>query len=206
MLFRSGLVQVTRQRVRPEMNIVTVEKCPSCGGSGEIRASIVLLDEIENNLNFILNDSIMEIQIEAVQIAEFFNIRKFRAEFQIEAFSGSTSEIFYAFTETNRYLYVFDYGVVVFANYDLEAKRAFIDFLKNYASNLVTLDFSEEYKIETNQDTTKAIVKNASISSPNATIKEEATPIATPIPAGPDKPATIAFNAVVALPVCACNL
>ena len=51
-----GLVQVTRQRVRPEMNIVTVEKCPSCGGSGEIRASIVLLDEIENNLNFILNE------------------------------------------------------------------------------------------------------------------------------------------------------
>ena len=106
----------------------------------------------------------MEIQIEAVQIAEFFNIRKFRAEFQVEAFSGSTSEIFYAFTETNRYLYVFDYGVVVFANYDLEAKTAFIDFLKNYASNLVSLDFSEEYKIESNQDTTKAIVKNASIS------------------------------------------
>jgi ribonuclease G len=51
-----GLVQVTRQRVRPEMNIVTVEKCPSCGGSGEIRASIVLLDEIESNLNFILNE------------------------------------------------------------------------------------------------------------------------------------------------------
>lgn len=51
-----GLVQITRQRVRPEMNIVTVEKCPSCGGTGEIRASIVVLDEIENNLNYVLNE------------------------------------------------------------------------------------------------------------------------------------------------------
>lgn len=51
-----GLVQLTRQRVRPEMNIVTVEKCPSCGGSGEIRASIILLDDIESNMKFILEE------------------------------------------------------------------------------------------------------------------------------------------------------
>jgi len=36
----------------------------------------------------------MEIQIEAIQIAELFNIKKFRAEFRAEAFAGSTSEIF----------------------------------------------------------------------------------------------------------------
>ncbi len=51
-----GLVQITRQRVRPEMNIVTVEKCPACGGTGEIKASIVLMDDIENNLNYILQE------------------------------------------------------------------------------------------------------------------------------------------------------
>jgi ribonuclease G len=51
-----GLIQITRQRVRPEMNIVTVEKCPSCGGSGEIQASILLMDQIENNLRYILKD------------------------------------------------------------------------------------------------------------------------------------------------------
>lgn len=51
-----GLVQITRQRVRPEMNIVTNEKCPSCNGTGEIRASIVLMDDIEANLNYILNE------------------------------------------------------------------------------------------------------------------------------------------------------
>ncbi len=51
-----GLIQITRQRVRPEMNIVTVEKCPTCGGSGEIQASILLVDQIENNLRYILKE------------------------------------------------------------------------------------------------------------------------------------------------------
>jgi ribonuclease G len=51
-----GLVQITRQRVRPEMNIVTSEKCPTCNGTGEIKASIVLMDEIESNLTYILQE------------------------------------------------------------------------------------------------------------------------------------------------------
>ncbi len=51
-----GLVQITRQRVRPEMNIVTSEKCPACDGTGEIKASIILMDDIEGNLNYILNE------------------------------------------------------------------------------------------------------------------------------------------------------
>ncbi|RZK49561.1 MAG: Rne/Rng family ribonuclease [Pedobacter sp.] len=51
-----GLVQITRQRVRPEMNIVTAEKCPTCDGTGEIKASIVLMDDIESNLNYILTE------------------------------------------------------------------------------------------------------------------------------------------------------
>ncbi|WDF55564.1 Rne/Rng family ribonuclease [Mucilaginibacter sp. KACC 22063] len=49
-----GLVQITRQRVRPEMNIVTSEVCPTCHGTGVIRPSILLLDDIENNFNYIL--------------------------------------------------------------------------------------------------------------------------------------------------------
>lgn len=51
-----GLVQITRQRVRPEMNIVTSEKCPACDGTGQIRSSIVLMDDIQNNLDFILHE------------------------------------------------------------------------------------------------------------------------------------------------------
>jgi len=48
------LMEITRQRVRPEMYIKTAETCPTCSGTGKIEASLLLVDEIENNLNFIL--------------------------------------------------------------------------------------------------------------------------------------------------------
>lgn len=51
-----GLIQITRQRVRPELVIETLEKCPSCGGTGEIQPSILVTDEIENNLRYILTE------------------------------------------------------------------------------------------------------------------------------------------------------
>lgn len=51
-----GLVQITRQRVRPEVEMKTLEKCPACGGTGEVRASIVIIDEIENNIRYLLTE------------------------------------------------------------------------------------------------------------------------------------------------------
>lgn len=51
-----GLVQITRQRVRPEMNIDILEKCPVCDGSGKIKPSIIIIDEIENNIRYLLQD------------------------------------------------------------------------------------------------------------------------------------------------------
>lgn len=50
-----GLSQITRQRVRPEMNISTRESCPTCSGSGKIQASISVTDLIDNNLDYILS-------------------------------------------------------------------------------------------------------------------------------------------------------
>lgn len=54
-LTKFGLLQITRQRVRPELNIVTQETCPTCGGTGKISASIMVSDQVENDLDFILN-------------------------------------------------------------------------------------------------------------------------------------------------------
>jgi ribonuclease G len=51
-----GLVQITRQRVRPEMNVKTAEKCPSCNGTGEIGTTVTLVDEIEAKLKFIMRE------------------------------------------------------------------------------------------------------------------------------------------------------
>ena len=46
-----GLIEITRQRVRPEMNIETKEGCPSCQGTGKVEASILIIDEIEQKLS-----------------------------------------------------------------------------------------------------------------------------------------------------------
>ncbi|MCZ2443908.1 MAG: Rne/Rng family ribonuclease [Flavobacteriales bacterium] len=49
-----GLIQITRERVRPQINIETKEVCPSCAGTGKVNASIVLMDEIHIRLNNLL--------------------------------------------------------------------------------------------------------------------------------------------------------
>lgn len=54
-LSRFGLMQITRQRVRPEMNIKTTEICPSCGGSGKIAPSILIADQVERDLDYLLS-------------------------------------------------------------------------------------------------------------------------------------------------------
>jgi len=55
-LSKFGLMQITRQRVRPEMNIDTLEKCPACNGTGEISPSILLIDEIESRLSSVIQN------------------------------------------------------------------------------------------------------------------------------------------------------
>jgi ribonuclease G len=51
-----GLVQITRQRVRPEMNVQNAEKCPVCEGSGEIKPSMLFIDDLENNLRYLAQE------------------------------------------------------------------------------------------------------------------------------------------------------
>ena len=53
-LTKFGLMQITRQRVRPEMHISTTEKCPTCNGTGEISPSILFFDKIENHISSFL--------------------------------------------------------------------------------------------------------------------------------------------------------
>ena len=51
-----GLIQITRQRVRPETEVTVQEKCPVCDGKGKIRPSMLYIDEIEGNLKYLLLD------------------------------------------------------------------------------------------------------------------------------------------------------
>ena len=54
-LTRFGLMQITRQRVRPELNITTREACPACEGTGKVSATILVSDQIEKDIADILN-------------------------------------------------------------------------------------------------------------------------------------------------------
>jgi len=54
---RFGLIQITRQRVRPEMAITTEEVCPTCNGTGKIGPSILIADQIENNVDYLIRKS-----------------------------------------------------------------------------------------------------------------------------------------------------
>jgi ribonuclease G len=48
-----GLMQITRQRMKPEMNINTQELCPTCNGTGKISSTLILEDEIEKNISYL---------------------------------------------------------------------------------------------------------------------------------------------------------
>ncbi len=53
-LSKFGLMQITRQRVRPEVNIDTSEKCSMCNGTGEVNATVLIEDFIERDLGRII--------------------------------------------------------------------------------------------------------------------------------------------------------
>ena len=49
-LTKFGLMQITRQRIRPVTEINTTEKCPLCHGSGKIASTVVIDEQIERKL------------------------------------------------------------------------------------------------------------------------------------------------------------
>lgn len=53
-LSKFGVMQITRQRVKPEMNIANMEVCPTCNGTGKIQASLVVADMVEQAVEFVV--------------------------------------------------------------------------------------------------------------------------------------------------------
>lgn len=53
-LSKFGLMQITRERTRPEVKIDTREVCPTCQGTGKTNPSILVIDNIERDIEFIL--------------------------------------------------------------------------------------------------------------------------------------------------------
>lgn len=54
-LSKFGLMQITRQRVRPALDIATSETCPTCYGKGEIKPSILFTDRLEDKIAYLVH-------------------------------------------------------------------------------------------------------------------------------------------------------
>ncbi len=55
-LSKFGLMQITRQRVRPEMNVNVSEQCPTCGGSGTVSPSIMFTEKLKDQLASVIDE------------------------------------------------------------------------------------------------------------------------------------------------------
>ena len=55
-LSKFGLMQITRQRVRPALDIVTSETCPSCRGKGEVLPSLLFTERLKDKIDYLVND------------------------------------------------------------------------------------------------------------------------------------------------------
>ena len=54
-LSKFGLMQITRQRVRPAMSVNVEETCPTCFGKGTIKSSILFTDTLESKIETLVN-------------------------------------------------------------------------------------------------------------------------------------------------------
>lgn len=54
-LSKFGLMQITRQRVRPEIEVNVDETCPTCFGKGKIKTSVLFVEQLEGKLETIVH-------------------------------------------------------------------------------------------------------------------------------------------------------
>jgi ribonuclease G len=75
-----GLMQITRQRVRPATEINTTETCPSCNGTGKISSSLLIDETIERELAYYVKDKgYKELLLKVNPILYAFLVRGFRS-------------------------------------------------------------------------------------------------------------------------------
>jgi required for meiotic nuclear division protein 1 len=91
------------------------------------------------------------IKICAFQIADSIHLKDLKADFTGKLIGGSATELFYHL-ENQAYMYVFNYGVVAFANMpDLEMSKT-ISYLHQYSSKVNDNKMDEQYSITLLED------------------------------------------------------
>jgi ribonuclease G len=77
-----GLLQITRQRLRPEIEINTGETCPSCHGTGTVRSSELITDDIENKIDYITKNAKqnLELHLHPILVSHVMRTKSFFGE------------------------------------------------------------------------------------------------------------------------------
>lgn len=98
---RFGVVEITRERVKPVTKVVTTEKCPSCDGKGTIQSSLLFTEELESGVRFLSEEGthkkvrlVVHPMVEAYLNRGFFNNvtkswrKKYKMKLAVEASSN----------------------------------------------------------------------------------------------------------------------
>lgn len=106
------------------------------------------------------------LKVQAFQVAESINIKKLKSDFRAALHTGTPSDLYYHFEDGNRYLFVLNYGVVIFCNYDEIGRSEFLRFVQPYAENWLDLDIFEDYNIEFHENLQRHKVKSDVVAVP----------------------------------------
>jgi uncharacterized Rmd1/YagE family protein len=87
-------------------------------------------------------------KVVAFQVAENIDIKSFRTFFTAELFYADSEELFFRMG-SDRFMYVFKYGVVCFLNHDEIKVGEFMRLINPYCKNFLDNKYQEEYQIET---------------------------------------------------------
>lgn len=92
------------------------------------------------------------IRIIAYQIAENTNVKKFKTEYTGTLINSNSFELFYKYEQG--YVFVLNFGVVVFANVDDVQRSTFISLLTKYCINHLENRLFEDFTIIEKKETT----------------------------------------------------
>jgi uncharacterized Rmd1/YagE family protein len=104
------------------------------------------------------------IKISAFHISESINLKEIKSNFKSELISSSSTDLFYQ-TDNNGFIYVFNYGVICFANFsDIDMSKAILYFME--FCNLLNYNKIDE-KFEIIEDKNNEIlITNSAINIP----------------------------------------
>lgn len=83
----------------------------------------------------------------AYQVSDSIDIKGLKSSFDARPYFADIDELFYI-TESDKYIYIFKYGVVSFLNYDEAGISKFIQYLTPFCKNFSEYRHSEEFEIE----------------------------------------------------------